>query len=189
MDAIARLQELSSQMHLEPAEDAGCPQLPTHKKHGLHVSNAVMPGGRQIALLKTLLTSVCERNCFYCPFRAGRDFRRATFQPEEFANLFLKLNQTGAAEGMFLSSGLAGGGIRTQDKLLDTADILRHKLGFRGYIHLKIMPGAEKDQVYRAMQLADRVSINLEAPNTERLAKLAPHKIFLEELLEPLKWV
>ncbi len=51
------------------------------------------------------------------------------------------------------------------------------------------MPGAEKDQVYRAMQLADRVSINLEAPNTERLARLAPHKIFLEELLQPLKWV
>jgi predicted DNA-binding helix-hairpin-helix protein len=39
------------------------------------------------------------------------------------------------------------------------------------------------------MQLADRVSINLEAPNTERLARLAPHKIFFEELLEPLKWV
>jgi len=54
---------------------------------------------------------------------------------------------------------------------------------------LKIMPGAEKEQVYHAMQLADRVSINLEAPNTERLAKLAPHKIFMEELLQPLKWV
>jgi predicted DNA-binding helix-hairpin-helix protein len=51
------------------------------------------------------------------------------------------------------------------------------------------MPGAEKDQVYRAMQLADRVSVNLEAPNTERLARLAPHKTFMEELLQPLKWV
>ena len=79
--------------------------------------------------------------------------------------------------------------VRTQDKLLDTADILRHKLGFRGYIHLKVMPGAEKSQVERAMQLADRVSVNLEAPNTERLARLAPHKMFLEELLQPLKWV
>jgi len=90
---------------------------------------------------------------------------------------------------MFLSSGVAGGGIRTQDKLLDTAEILRHKLGFRGYIHLKIMPGAERAQVERAMQLADRVSVNLEAPNTERLARLAPHKQFIEELLQPLKWM
>jgi len=75
------------------------------------------------------------------------------------------------------------------DKLLDTAEILRKKHQFRGYLHLKIMPGTEKDQVYRAMQLADRVSVNLEAPSTERLARLAPHKIFIEELLQPLKWV
>jgi predicted DNA-binding helix-hairpin-helix protein len=72
--------------------------------------------------------------------------------------------------------------------LLDTADILRNKFGFRGYVHLKIMPGAEKAQVERAMQLADRVSINLEAPNSERLAKLAPNKTFFEELFRPLKW-
>lgn len=152
------------------------------------VHPAQLPNGKNILLLKTLLTSTCERDCYYCPFRAGRDFRRATFQPEEFANLFIKLNQTGAAEGLFISSGLAGGGVCTQDKLLDTAEILRNKLHFRGYIHLKIMPGAEKDQVYRAMQLADRVSVNLEAPNTDRLRRLAPHKQFLGELLQPLKW-
>jgi predicted DNA-binding helix-hairpin-helix protein len=51
------------------------------------------------------------------------------------------------------------------------------------------MPGAEKAQVERAMLLADRVSINLEAPNTERLSRLAPHKVFMEELLQPLRWV
>jgi predicted DNA-binding helix-hairpin-helix protein len=99
------------------------------------------------------------------------------------------LFQKGIAEGVFLSSGMAGGGIRTQDKLIDTAEIMRHKLGFRGYIHLKIMPGAERSQVERAMHLADRVSVNLEAPNNNRLAKLAPHKQFTEELLQPLKWI
>jgi predicted DNA-binding helix-hairpin-helix protein len=193
MDAISRLKLLSDQMSLEPAEERSAVGTDSRKTasctEGLFVHPAQMPGGKQILLLKTLLTSACERDCFYCPFRAGRDFRRATFKPEEFANLFAGLAKSGAAEGIFLSSGIAGGGIRTQDQLLDTADILRHKLGFRGYIHLKIMPGAEKDQVLRAMQLADRVSINLEAPNTERLAKLAPHKVFLEELLRPLRWV
>ena len=153
------------------------------------VHPAQLPNGQKILLLKTLLTSACERDCFYCPFRAGRDFRRATFKPDEFAGLFAKLSAAKMAEGVFLSSGVAGGGVKTQDKLLATAEILRKKYQYRGYIHLKIMPGAEKDQVYRAMQLADRVSINLEAPNTERLAKLAPHKIFFEELLQPLKWV
>jgi predicted DNA-binding helix-hairpin-helix protein len=93
------------------------------------------------------------------------------------------------AEGIFLSSGIAAGGANTQNKILDTAEILRNKLGFRGYLHLKIMPGAEKGQVQRLMQLADRVSINLEAPNRERLTKLAPNKSFFDELFRPLKWV
>jgi predicted DNA-binding helix-hairpin-helix protein len=191
VDAIGRLKLLTSQMHLEPAEDTSVrPVCFTPKQQReTFVHPAKLPNGKSIKLLKTLLTSACERDCYYCPFRAGRDFRRATFKPDEFASLFINLHRAGAAEGIFLSSGLAGGGIRTQDELLDTADILRHKLGFRGYIHLKIMPGAEKAQVERAMQLADRVSINLEAPNTERLTRLAPHKVFMEELLQPLKWV
>jgi predicted DNA-binding helix-hairpin-helix protein len=155
----------------------------------LFIHPAQLPNGRQILLLKTLLSSACERDCFYCPFRAGRDFRRATFKQEEFATLFMQIHGSGVAEGIFLSSGIAGGGIHTQDKLLDTADILRNRLGFRGYIHLKLMPGVEKSQVERAMLLADRVSANLEAPNSERLARLAPHKQFVEELLQPLRWV
>ncbi len=201
MESFVRLQMLTSQMELEPAEErraersveasrANRPVCFTPKQRdAVFIHPAQLPNGQNIKLLKTLLTSACERDCFYCPFRAGRDFRRATFKPEEFASVFMELNRTGAAEGMFLSSGLAGGGVRTQDKLLDTADILRRKHSFGGYIHLKIMPGAEKAQVERAMQLADRVSVNLEAPSTERLARLAPHKHFLDELLQPLKWV
>ena len=158
------------------------------KRSSLGVYQAAMPGGKRIALLKTLLTSACERDCFYCPFRARRNFRRATFKPEEMASVFAQMNRAGIAEGLFLSSGIAGGGVRTQDRLLDSIDILRRRHEFRGYVHLKIMPGSERDQVLQAMRLADRVSINLEAPNTERLRNLAPHKIFLEELLQPLKW-
>ena len=163
-------------MELEPAEERreneARPVCFTPKQRdAVFVHPAQLPNGQSIKLLKTLLTSACERDCFYCPFRAGRDFRRATFKPEEFANVFIELNRKGIAEGTFLSSGIAGGGMRTQDQLLDTADILRNKLGFRGYIHLKIMPGAEKAQVERSMQLADRVSVNLEAPNTNRLGE------------------
>lgn len=189
MSNIDKLILLSSQMHLEPAEDAECPELPAKHLDEIFIGTAQTPNGRQIKLLKTLLTSACERNCFYCPFRSGRDFRRATFQPDEMAQTFMAVNRADAAEGIFLSSGIIRGGLSTQDKLIDTADILRNKFNFRGYIHLKIMPGAEKDQVLRAMQLANRVSINLEAPNTARLEKLAPRKQFLEELIQPLRWV
>jgi len=193
-DDIVRLKALSEQMSFEPAEEHtpnGMVYLENTENctEAVFVHPAVLPNGQHIKLLKTLLTSACERDCYYCPFRAGRNFRRATFQPEEFARLFIMLTQKRVAEGIFLSSGITGGGIHTQDKLLDAADILRHKHGFKGYIHLKIMPGAERSQVERAMQLADRVSVNLEAPNDNRLAMLAPHKQFTGELLQPLKWI
>jgi predicted DNA-binding helix-hairpin-helix protein len=198
MDPLQTLKELSSQMQFEADGDIlnqakvnpGAPACYSPKEDDNAFTHAAqLPNGQKIVLLKTLLSSACERDCFYCPFRAGRDFRRATFKPDEFASLFSKMNRGGMAEGVFLSSGLAGGGVRTMDKLLDAADILRRKHNFKGYVHLKIMPGSEKDQVYRAMQLADRVSVNLEAPSAERLAKLAPHKIFIEELMRPLRWV
>lgn len=158
-------------------------------KEELGIFHAAIGGGKTVPLLKTMLTSACERNCYYCPFRAGRNYRRASFKPDEMAKTFMEMQRAGMVDGLFLSSGILKGGASTQDKLLDTAEILRHKLGFRGYLHLKIMPGVERAQVERAMQLADRLSVNLEAPNTRRLQSLAPMKVFTDELVRPLQWI
>jgi predicted DNA-binding helix-hairpin-helix protein len=176
-------------MQLEQDGDAKCPDVSVRKEDDFAVSSAVLPNGKRIRLLKTLLTSACERDCYYCPFRAGRNFRRATFRPDEFAQLSANLYRAGMIEGIFLSSGIVSGGVRTQDNLIKTADILRLKLKYQGYLHLKIMPGAEFAQVEKAMYLADRVSVNLEAPNSWRLKHLAPNKEFSEELINPLQWV
>jgi len=188
MDSLIQLGLLSQNQVLETdGNEAACPEGYTHDSFkDIPITEAVMPNGRRIKLLKTMVTSACERNCYYCPFRAGRDMRRATLSPEELGKTFITLKNAGLVEGLFLSSGIIGGGIRTQDKLLDTADILRNKYRFKGYLHLKIMPGAEYAQVERAMQLASRISVNLEAPNTNRLQMLAPKKEFTSELLTPL---
>ena len=160
------------------------------KAAALGVTHVHLPNGRLMPLLKTMMTTACERDCHYCPFRAGRSqTRRITFTPDEMAKAFMDMRRAGAVDGLFLSSGIIGGGVRAQDKLLDTVDIIRRKFDYRGYIHLKIMPGAERDQVLRAAQLADRLSINLEAPTPRRLAALAPKKQFIEELLTPLRWI
>lgn len=189
MERIQQLKTLSSGMSLEPDGDVNCaPVIDGKQFDEIPITEAVMPNGKRIKLLKTLLSSACERNCYYCPFRAGRDMRRATFKPDEMADTFMKLHQAGVVEGIFLSSGIVGGGVRTQDKLIDTAEILRRKYNYRGYLHLKIMPGVERDQLERSMQLSSRVSVNLEAPNTNRLQMLAPRKTFTEELLQPLLW-
>jgi predicted DNA-binding helix-hairpin-helix protein len=207
MDSIAKLKMINTDMRLEvddspppapaqpfslagsPACPGTPPAQPKEAGDGLPIHMAALPNGQRMPLLKTLITSACERNCYYCPFRAGRDFRRMTFKPDEMAQTVVDLTKAGVIKGAFISSGIAGGGVRTQDKLLDTAAILRKKHQYRGYLHLKLMPGAEAAQVERAMQLADRVSVNLEAPNTRRLSLLAPQKMFMDELLQPLRTV
>lgn len=205
VDAIQKLVLSESNADFEPAEETGptgmpfCPlrnaprdmaQPPANPSaDDLPIYKAAISGGKRIPLLKTVLTSACERNCNYCAFRSGRDTRRFSFVPDEMARVFMQLWQRGAVEGLFLSSAVAGGGLRTQDRLLDTAEILRSQYHFQGYLHLKIMPGAERAQVERAMELADRVSINLEGPTQDRLHQLAPQKILLDELLKPLRWV
>jgi predicted DNA-binding helix-hairpin-helix protein len=189
MDQFAKLGVLSKDMVLEADSEKDCQPIVAGRSLPLiPITQVSMPGGKKMNVLKTMLTTACERNCYYCPFRAGRNMRRETFKPEEMAKTFISVYTAGAVEGIFLSSGIIKGGITTQDKLLDTADILRNKLGYRGYLHLKIMPGSERDQLRRAMQLASRVSINLEAPTPGRLPALAPKKNFVEELLAPLKW-
>jgi predicted DNA-binding helix-hairpin-helix protein len=168
---------------------AGMPPQVEVDGRAIPIELAVMPGGRRIPLLKTMLTTACERDCLYCPFRAGRDARRVTFRPEELARAFHGVYARHLVDGLFLTTGMIGGGLCTQDRLLDVADILRNRLGYAGYLHLKVMPGVERDQVLQAMRLADRVSVNLEAPTPGHLRRLAPHKAFEPELLEPLRWI
>lgn len=158
------------------------------KGHPIPIHLAAFPGGKRFPLLKVMLTTACERHCYYCPFQAGRNHPRVTFKPDELAKVVMRAHRAGWIEGVFISTGLFNGGANTQNKILDTAEILRHKLKYAGYMHIKLMPGAERGQVLRAMQLADRLSTNLEAPNSNRLKNLAPEKDFDRELLAPLRW-
>ncbi len=193
MDALEKLKYLAPPTCFEPAEEVSRSRNIPTPRHADDLSGcvhrAVLPNGKRISLLKTLLSSICERDCRYCTFRQGHDFRRVSFSPDELARLFMQLHRKSLVEGAFLSSAITGSGPRTQDRLIATAELLRRRYEFQGYIHLKIMPGAEQAQILAAMRLADRVSINLEAPNNERLTQLAPHKIFTEELLQRLQWI
>ena len=154
-----------------------------------NIHRAILPGGGNIRLLKTMQTSVCEHNCNYCGFRAQRDLKRITFTPDEMATTFLALQRAGIVEGLFLSSGVINGGARSQDRILATAELLRRRYQYQGYMHLKLMPGVQKAQMEQAIKFADRISINIESPNPTRLALLAPEKAFYEELVLPFQWM
>lgn len=190
MDSINKLRILTRQMNVELdacKEAFICSN--TISEERIIISHALLPNGNKLRLLKTVLTSICENNCNYCAFRSGRDFCRISFKPDELANTFMALYRAGIVQGIFISSGIIKGGIYTQDQLIDIAEILRNKMNFRGYIHLKIMPGADYDQIIRTMQLANRVSINIEAPNSQRLIIIAPCKRDFTHLLTPLRWI
>jgi predicted DNA-binding helix-hairpin-helix protein len=190
-DAYQKLSLLDDTMRFEPAGAQPQSENTTSRlpKPLPCISDVTTPAGKK-PVLKAMMTTACERNCYYCPFRAGRNqTKRVTFTPDEMAATHIKLAQANVVDGLFLSSGIIKGSITTQDKIIDTAEILRRKYGYRGYLHLKVMPGAEYDQIRRTMQLADRVSVNLEGATAQRLEMLAPKKDYWGELITRLQWI
>lgn len=189
-DTLQKLSLLEDSTQHEPAGDQPHAERSINRKAAVPpcISEVSTPSGPK-PMMKTMLTTACERNCHYCIFRAGRGkTRRVTFKPDELAGTFDQYQRAGIAQGLFLTSGIIKGSVTTQDKILDTVEIIRRKYQYQGFVHLKIMPGSEYDQIVRAMQLADRVSINLEGPTAERLSALAPKKDFEAELLQRLMW-
>ena len=190
-DPLTKLAQLGDTTYFEPSGDQ--PQV-EHKRVPYQsrsldecITNVVTPIGKK-PLLKAMMTTACERNCFYCPFRAGRSkTQRMTFSPDEMARAFDSLQRANRVEGIFLSSGIIKGSVTTQDKIIDTAEIVRNRFHYQGYLHLKVMPGIDYDQLYRLMQLGDRVSVNLEGPTQKRLDALAPKKDFQRELFSMLQ--
>ncbi len=153
------------------------------------IHRAALPGGGSILLLKVLLTNVCTNDCAYCVNRIGRDVPRCTFQSEELAKLFINLYSKKFVRGLFLSSGIGKNASQTMESMIKVVEILRQRYEFRGYIHLKILPGADFDYIEAGCQLASRVSVNIEAPTAHHLARLSRRKDLHHGILERMRWV
>lgn len=156
---------------------------------GRWIYPAVMPDGKEILLLKVLMSNACENDCAYCFHRCSMNYRRVSFKPEELANLFITLKERGLVQGLFLSSAVSGSTEQTMKRMLTTVEILRFRYRFWGYIHLKVLPGASLGEVEQAVRLATRVSVNLEAPSAERLKKISTSKDFKNDLLLRIQWI
>ena len=150
---------------------------------------AALPDGKSVFLLKVLHSNACTNDCHYCVNRASHSFRRTTFAAAELAGLFIHLWLQGRVGGLFLSSGVVQGADATMERMIKTVEILRLQHRFRGYVHLKILPGASFSLVERAVQLATRVSVNLEAPNQDKLSRIAAGKNFGQDLLLRMNWI
>ncbi|MGA2266648.1 MAG: radical SAM protein [Phycisphaerae bacterium] len=142
-----------------------------------------LPNGGTSILLKTLLSNVCVNQCRYCPFRASRDVPRTTLSAEEIASVFLGYVRQQKIHGLFLSSGVLRDADYTMGRLLAVAALLRKRHQYRGYIHLKIIPGASDAAIAEALSLASAVSLNVEAPHRAAFRQLSPTKDFDRDIV------
>jgi len=148
-----------------------------------------VPGKGHVGILKVLQTNLCENKCSYCSIAAHRDSEtRVGFGSRELAEAFIQLFRRRLVDGIFISSGMGLNLNSVMDRMIRTAEILRYKYRFSGYIHLKILPGASYTHIQRAAGLADRLSINCEAPTTGHLEKIAPNKNLVHDIISRMKW-
>jgi putative DNA modification/repair radical SAM protein len=144
--------------------------------------------GRCISLLKVLQSNACIYDCAYCANRSGSDGPRATFEPEELAELTVAFYRRNFIEGLFLSSGVIKNADYTMELMERTIKLLRDTYRFGGYVHVKIIPGSSPRWIHKLGLLADRVSCNIELPSAGSLKLLAPQKK-PAALLEPMKLI
>jgi len=144
--------------------------------------------GRCVSLLKILFTNECIYDCKYCVNRSSNDVVRATFTPEEICRLTMDFYRRNYIEGLFLSSGILKNPDYTMELIYTAIYKLRTEYHFRGYIHVKAIPGASPELIQKVGFLADRMSVNLELPTKESLHRLAPHKS-RENILKPMRYV
>jgi len=156
---------------------------------GKWIYPVTLPNGGKTTLFKTLISNVCGNDCKYCPLRSDMKVHRCSLGPEETAKIFLDYYNRRKVAGLFLSSGVCRSPDATMDTLNTTAKILRQKHKFKGYIHLKVIPGASSAAIEEAVSLATMVSMNIETPGAVHLAKLSKKKDYITDIIEPIKLI
>lgn len=154
--------------------------------HSSGICHSFTADGRCISLLKVLLTNYCIYDCKYCINKVSNNIKRASFTPRELADITINFYKRNYIEGLFLSSGIIKNEDYTMELLLKTLQILRFEYRFNGYIHVKLIPGSDKELISQIVKLANRVSSNIELPSDKSLKLLAPNKS-KEKVLQPLR--
>lgn len=158
-------------------------------RDGMWVYPASLPRGGKSIMLKTLMSNVCTNDCRYCPLRDEQDIRRCSLSPEDVAGIFMDYVRRGGIHGLFLTSGVMGSADFTMDRLIAAAQLLRRKHAYRGYIHLKVMPGASDGAIESALAVASAVSLNVEAPTAAAFGRLSGRKDFERDIVRPIKLI
>ncbi len=188
MDTIEKLKVLSADSQYDLACACGTGDADRRKRglDGKWLYPVTLPQGGFSILLKTLLSNNCSNDCKYCPLRAESNMQRCTLRPDEIARVFLEYVRKRKVFGLFLSSGVIGNPDYTMDQMNTAARLLRRKYKFRGYIHLKIIPGASDAAIEDAVSLASAVSLNIETPGKMHFEVLSQKKHYEHDIIRPI---
>lgn len=151
------------------------------------ICHAFTPDGRCISLFKVLMTNHCIYDCKYCVSNSVKE--KVMFKADELARAFMGLYIRNYVEGLFLSSGVWRSADDTTEIMLEALRLLRRKFHFQGYMHIKILPGTDKSNIRQIMELADRVSLNVELPSACRLAEISSMKNYETDILQRQKYI
>jgi predicted DNA-binding helix-hairpin-helix protein len=147
-----------------------------------------LPNGSTTFLYKTLLSNACANDCKYCPLRSGTDTNRCSLSPEELAKSFLQYYRARKVHGLFLSSAVVKDADTTMERINRTARILR-RMNFKGYIHLKVIPGASQTAILETLSLASAVSLNIETAGEENFKRLSIKKDYRRDILGAIEFM
>ncbi len=193
MDTQSKLDILSRDAQYDLSCACGTKNPQEHRKRSNNSAGWLYPtttasGGPGI-MLKTLMGNRCTNDCKYCPLRNDQDFRSTALAPKEMASFFYEFQSKRPLIGLFLSSAVLGTPEKTMEILTDTARILRRGYNYRGYIHLKIIPGSSKESIDEALRYASAVSLNIEAPGVDHFSKLSESKNYDQDIIKPLAYI
>ena len=156
---------------------------------GVWVYPASVPRGGSSVMLKTLLSSACVNDCRYCPLRRDGNTPRWSLAPEELAEAFMGYVRRREIFGLFLSSGVVRDADHTMDRMLTVMRLLRGKHEYRGFLHLKVIPGASDAAIEEALRLASTVSLNVEVPKRSCFASLSSKKDYDRDIVRPIRLI
>ncbi|AGK60900.1 putative DNA-binding protein with the Helix-hairpin-helix motif [Archaeoglobus sulfaticallidus PM70-1] len=133
--------------------------------------------GRSIKLFKVLLSNRCRFDCKYC---RNAWYKGISASPEEIAKVFRIMKEKNLVSGAFISSAVDSDPDNVMEKLLETGRLIRKF--HSGYLHLKIIPGSSPEYIEEAIDLANRVSINLETTSDSRMNEISSVKRLKEDI-------
>jgi predicted DNA-binding helix-hairpin-helix protein len=91
-------------------------------------------------------------------------------------------------QGIFLTSAVYKNADHTQELILETVKAIRQSEHYLGYLHAKVMPGANAELIRQTGFYANRLSVNIEVAKSEGYQLIAKQKN-KDNILTPMRQI